>query len=123
PGVDHHLEALGRDEVIALSFALTCPRRTRRVRDRKIEVNSDRLELRADVVNERGFACAGRSGDDEQGAVRMEVTRHFAPGGECHPDPERSEGEGSGWPGGATMSIFLPPSLPGSSPSLRSGSE
>src|SRR4029077_20052314 len=79
PALDHLLKSLGVNEVIGLPLDLARARRAGGVRHREMKVDADRLELTAGVVDQGRFARAGRSGDDEQGAVRMEVTRHSAP--------------------------------------------
>src|SRR5579872_2264647 len=110
PAADHRRKLLSRNEVVILPLDLAGARSAGGVRDRKVQQEADLFEMGADRVDERRFPGALRAGDDEQGAVGVEVTRHA-----CH--PERSEGPV--WAGGTQSPFVAPPDRPG--PSLRSG--
>src|SRR5205085_1244989 len=79
PRRGHGLERVGRDVVIVDAVRFAVARRSRGVRDRKIEGDAEGLDLFADEIDEGGLARARRPGDDEQRAVGMKVTRHSGP--------------------------------------------
>src|SRR6478672_8210759 len=76
---DHGLEDGGRNEVIADAVDLAGTWLARGVRDRKIEVDADRLELLADAIDEGRLPGTRRARDDEQRPIGVEVTRHSGP--------------------------------------------
>src|ERR1700682_5428059 len=83
PLPDHGFEGDRRDIVIIHAVALAVSRAPSGVRDGKVELDPDRLELLAHAFDERSLSRTGRAGDDEQRPVRVEVTRHSVPARGC----------------------------------------
>src|SRR5581483_4076085 len=79
PRLSHLLETLRGHEVVRPPFLLAESRFARRVRNGKVEVDAEPFELAPHLVDEGGFPGPGRTGDDEQRPVRVEVTRHSGP--------------------------------------------
>ena len=79
PVRNHLVEDQTADEVVALPRGFAGARRARGVRDGEVEVDADRLELLANLVDQRRLPGARGTRDDEEGPVGVEVTRHSAP--------------------------------------------
>src|SRR3954447_15601880 len=75
----HPLEPFGRYEVVADAVDLADARLAGGVGDRKVERDTDRLELLADPIDEGRLPGTRRARDDEQRPIGVEVTRHSGP--------------------------------------------
>src|SRR5205814_839721 len=104
PSRRHGVELLGLDVVVVDAVALAVARRTRGVRDREVQGDAEGLDLVAHAIDEGRFARARRTGNDEQRAVGVEVTRHSGPARGCARPRSSILRRGSGWPRSATSS-------------------